>query len=332
MAMPMFSIVVPCYNVEPYLNNCIDSVIKQSYIDFEVLLINDGSTDGTLDVCKIWEKSDERIHVINKTNEGLSLTRNLGIKEAHGKYIVFLDGDDYLESKALEEIFNVIQEDTEIIITRLIEDFGDTIIIKDKEMKSYFDSGISAVKGIQWVMNKTDNTWPSVKYIVSKEYLQAHRLEFKAGYIHEDMDWTSNLFAFANNIAVCYYPWYHHRMQRKGSITNVISSKRITDVIEMAYDIIEGSDSNIRFYSDECRQLVIDRIMMSTFGILIKYKYLKSKKDKKAVVECSKKYRTIFRYQPKRKFKVFMAVVNIFGFQMALELCSLVLAIINRGN
>ena len=323
MNTPMFSIVVPCYNVESYLDCCLESVVKQSYTDFEVLLINDGSTDETLGVCEKWEKADQRIRVISKPNEGLSMTRNFGIKEARGKYVVFLDGDDFIEEKSLEWFFSVIQEDTDVIITRLIEDFGDETNIKDEGIQAYFENDHSKETAIKWVMSKTQNSWPSVKYIASKKYLQEHELKFKAGYLHEDMDWTTNLFAFVKTIAVSYEPWYHHRMKRKGSITNVMSAKRITDVIEMAYNLIDSENAIVRQYPEECRGVVIDRIMKSVFETLVKYRELNTREEKKTVVKCAQKYKTIFRYQPKRKFKVFMAFVNILGFQLALDLYSL---------
>ena len=91
------SIIVPMYNAEKWLEKCVNSIIEQSYSNIEILLINDGSTDKTLEICKKIEKIDNRVRVIDKKNEGVSKTRNLGLENATGKYIKFVDSDDWLE-------------------------------------------------------------------------------------------------------------------------------------------------------------------------------------------------------------------------------------------
>ena len=95
------SIVVPVYNVEKYLKRCVDSLIEQSYSNLEILLVDDGSKDSSLSICKEYELKDSRIRVFHKENEGLGLTRNYGIERATGEYITFVDSDDYLTSDAI---------------------------------------------------------------------------------------------------------------------------------------------------------------------------------------------------------------------------------------
>lgn len=103
-----FSIIIPCYNVENYIENTVNSVLNQTFKDFEILLINDGSTDNTL---KILEKfDDERIKILNQENKGVSAARNLGIKNAKGKYFLFLDGDDEIDENLLLEANNIFKE------------------------------------------------------------------------------------------------------------------------------------------------------------------------------------------------------------------------------
>lgn len=112
MTTLFFSIIVPCYNTEKYLPTCIMSVLNQKYSDFELLLINDGSTDNTLNICKNFANKDKRIIVINKKNEGVSCARNTGLDYSKGKWIIFLDADDWLENNALEVIYNHIKLDS----------------------------------------------------------------------------------------------------------------------------------------------------------------------------------------------------------------------------
>ena len=100
--MPVFSVIIPVYKVEKYISRCIESVLKQSFSDFELLLVNDGSPDKSGIICDEYAKKDQRIKVFHKENGGVSSARNIGIKNACGKYIVFIDSDDEVERNYLE--------------------------------------------------------------------------------------------------------------------------------------------------------------------------------------------------------------------------------------
>ena len=103
------SIVVPVYNAEKYLPKCIDSILNQTFKNFELILVNDGSKDNSLIICEDYKVSDRRIKVINKKNEGVSIARNIGINSAKGKYIMFIDSDDWIESNMVEKMYDAIQ-------------------------------------------------------------------------------------------------------------------------------------------------------------------------------------------------------------------------------
>ena len=111
--MNSISIVIPVYNSEKYLKRCIKSVLKQTYIHFELILVNDGSTDKSLEICNEYKKRDNRIKVINKKNEGSIKARKAGIESATSDYITFIDSDDWIHSKTLENIDKRIKEDKE---------------------------------------------------------------------------------------------------------------------------------------------------------------------------------------------------------------------------
>ena len=105
MSNPVISIIVPVYNVEKYLDNCLKSILNQSFKDFEVILVNDGSKDKSGEICNIYSQKDSRIKVFNMENSGAGKARNKGLDLAQGKYIFFVDADDWLENNALEEHF-----------------------------------------------------------------------------------------------------------------------------------------------------------------------------------------------------------------------------------
>ena len=111
------SIIIPVYNVENYLEKCLNSILSQTFNDYEVILINDGSTDKTSTICDEFVKKDNRIKVIHKKNEGVSIARNVGIERACGEYILFFDGDDYVEPYCLEELYDTaIREKVDAVL------------------------------------------------------------------------------------------------------------------------------------------------------------------------------------------------------------------------
>ena len=114
--MPKISIIIPVYNVEPYLRRCIDSVLEQTMQDYEIVVVNDGSTDNSGSICDQYANQYDQIRVIHKQNGGLSDARNTGIKAATGDYILFLDSDDYLDTDALEKLWTGVNKNVDIII------------------------------------------------------------------------------------------------------------------------------------------------------------------------------------------------------------------------
>lgn len=116
MKLPLISIIIPVYNAEKTIGRAIKSILNQAALDFELILINDGSKDNSLQVMKELEDSDPRVRIFNLSNSGVSYARNYGIEHARGKYITFLDADDYYEGKALEGILSEMDEETQLII------------------------------------------------------------------------------------------------------------------------------------------------------------------------------------------------------------------------
>ena len=119
--MVEITIIIPCYNVEEYLEECLDSVINQTFTDFEVICINDGSTDNTLNILERYSKNDSRIRIINQDNKGLAASRNVGLENSSGKYICFLDADDYLDLNTFQETYDIAEDkSTDVIFFKLI--------------------------------------------------------------------------------------------------------------------------------------------------------------------------------------------------------------------
>lgn len=145
----LISIVVPVYNVEKYLRRCLDSLINQTYKNIEIILVNDGSTDNSLEICKEYAQNDSRIKIISKKNEGLGMARNTGIDNASGQYICFFDSDDFVEISAVEKLHNVIVKEQPQIVCfgfknlNSNEDIINTYIPDANKMNFYGDDVIN---------------------------------------------------------------------------------------------------------------------------------------------------------------------------------------------
>lgn len=143
--MPKISIIVPVYNVEKYLENCINTILKQSFTDFELLLIDDGSTDASSGICDRYQEQDARIRVRHQSNQGVSAARNLGLSLAQGDYIYFVDSDDYLHERLLEQLYGLAEE------TR-----AEVTICGFKATRSLLEPTQGEVKGIRRTLDQTE--------------------------------------------------------------------------------------------------------------------------------------------------------------------------------
>ena len=232
-----FSIIVPAYNVEKYLADCIEDILSQSFADFEILLIDDGSTDKTLKIAEEYAKKDNRIKVFSKENAGLSHTRNYGIERAAGRYIYFVDSDDLLEKDALKNIETVIAEkqDADIIATRyriLDEKTGELKVVNKFPVSVLSaDSHMTATEQYEACFLYDDISTMSQLYVAKKSYLIKTGLKFFEGILHEDELWTPQLFLNAESIGYCESSCYVYRVNREGAITNKFSIKHYRDRI-----------------------------------------------------------------------------------------------------
>lgn len=315
----LFSFIVPCYNVQDYLEECVKSILSQTYRNYEIILVDDGATDSTPELCDRLAASDERICVCHKENGGLSDARNCGMERAKGDYFVFVDSDDFISEKALECFVPCIQESQpDVLLTRLSDYFSNAYIVEqDTGMEAFFSDGVTLEKALDWDMKRSESSWPAQKKILSQNFIRKYKLRFLNGFLHEDVDWSSRVMMYAETFGVCTVPWYYHRMQREGSITNTVSYKRLTDVIKMSAKLIYGEEMHL--VADERRAIIADRIMRSVYSTLVFYGEL-SKEGKAAVVECCKEYRKVFQSAPEGRHKVFTVFVRVFGFRISLSL------------
>ena len=157
----ILSIVVPVYNVEKYLSECIESILNQTFRDYELILVDDGSTDRCPQICDEFALKDERIRVIHQKNAGVSAARNAGIENANGKYVMFVDSDDYIAPTLYENLLKGMSENTDLVISGLVRDYG------HKKIKESVDDVIKC--NIE-ELRKNYDTYPSMNSPCAKLY------------------------------------------------------------------------------------------------------------------------------------------------------------------
>lgn len=231
-----FSVIVPIYKVEKYLAQCIESVIKQSYQNFELILVDDGSPDACPDICDSYAKKDRRIQVVHKENEGLSQARNTGLERAKGKYIFFLDGDDYMAKGAMEKIAQILEENPSIdMLTsphKSIDKDGREsqvpLPVKTSHLKMDRDHYIDKLQKSQ------GGYWAAWKNTYRREIIEKNKIRFKKGLIGaEDCDFFMNFVRRAENFSFNHTPSVYYRIGREGSITKTMSKEAILGRIEV---------------------------------------------------------------------------------------------------
>lgn len=196
----LISIIVPVYNTSKYLEQCIKSILEQTYKKLEIILVNDGSTDQSPQICEKFRKSDSRITVIHQENQGLSAARNKGIEAATGKYLMFVDSDDYIGKDMVETLYSFLIEnnaDMSMCSFEYVTDTGDRVDVFNNPVK---DEVLSNVESLNKLLEQ--NSW---YYVVAwnKLYKKAlwDDLKYPVGYIHEDEAVIHKIFCQCNRIA-----------------------------------------------------------------------------------------------------------------------------------
>ena len=213
----MVSVVVPVYNMELYLHKCISSILEQTYSNYEIILVNDGSSDMSPRICDEYSEKYTKIKVIHKTNGGLSDSRNCGVEAAAGDYVMFVDADDYLDSFAMSTLVNVIKE-TKTNIAQM----KSYIVNEDYTIRLNQSTGTGAIRVVtsqQYIRNICNKTGSEsvCDKLFAKKILQQYK--FEVGRLNEDFLFLSSVLMSGESIAEVDYSGYFY-YQRPGSISH----------------------------------------------------------------------------------------------------------------
>ena len=239
----MISVIVPVYNVEEYLEECLESIQYQTYTDIEVILVNDGSTDSSKEICERFCQADNRFKLINQENQGQSVARNRGVKESVGQFIMFVDSDDVINTNVLEVLLPYMKTDVDIVecrMTRKKEEFflnkTSTIVFEGNSKEAILNC--IAFKEVKYC---------AFKKLYRREIVQ--KIPFLEGYIYEDVFTGINYLKHIRKIVVIDYIGYYYRVHANSTMTKSFNEKDL-DIFKVGNQLIDSfkDDENMLPY------------------------------------------------------------------------------------
>lgn len=312
--MVPFSIIVPVFNVEKYLKECVESILEQTFPFFELILVDDGSNDNSGKMCDSYREKDNRITVVHKENGGLSSARNAGLEIAEGEYIIFVDSDDFWDDvdalKQINEHLSFCKTDVILFPIKRYYDELDRITLTinmtvdiDKT-KTYRKQEVK-----RYLVENNLYRASACNKIIKKQLIDEYCLRFREGYLSEDVDWCGDILQYANTFDYFDKPFYCYRQQRTNSITSQKTEKLVIDKIYMCE---RGYQQVLNIKDGEEKSLL---------GSYYAYEYsvaigISGKVKNRDVLQRIKKLQPLLEYDICRKVKKVNILMKILGFEL----------------
>lgn len=310
-----FSVIVPVYKAEGYLEQCVESVLQQTYTDFELILVDDGSPDRCPEMCDELAEKDSRIKVLHKENGGASSARNAGLDIASGEYIMFLDSDDYWnDENALQEVYDKAKFGTDIVI------FGctDWDIHTNKKVvsRSSYNQEIMQSNDknmiLHYLLSEKKLPGGPTVFMTRRDLIERLKIRFKEGITAEDYDWVLSIFLNASNFAAIDDPFYTYRKRQEGSVT---TSSQLNIINGISYTLDKWIVESEKISSSVVRRDVLNYLAhIYTTGVIMIARL--SSENKKIAIESLKTYKNILKTSYWKKTKAVRFSLAIFGYRI----------------
>ena len=315
--MVKISIIIPVYNTSHYLNRCVDSIINQDFTDYEIILIDDGSTDSSGNICNQYSNMYRFITTIHKENGGLSDARNEGLKYATGEYILFIDSDDYISENSLVSLNDTINESPE----------ADVIFL---EVFKLFDEilGESHEKVLAHIANLPKFPASASSKLVRRAIILDNGLYFVKNQLNEDIDWTIHLLITAKTFNYCPNYCYYYRQNRADSITHTAGYKDLLSLM----DIIKKW--SIDFYDTQSSKhfsKFIDSFLAYEYVMALSLYNRLNKLEKKLLKKELKFFSWLLAASKNKKVRIVKYFYKIFGLEIVSKMLSKYLELRNKA-
>lgn len=301
------SVVVPIYNVEKYLKNCIETIINQTYKNIEIILVDDGSTDNCPKICDEYRKKDSRIKVIHKKNGGLSDARNQGLKLSRGEYICFIDSDDFIDKRFIEILYKeCCLNNAEIAMCKYEKVLENEEVVEDKG-KSYKKETISGRDSIIGIYEGkiVDFGFVAWNKLYKRKLFENNNIDYPFGKYNEDTFTTFRLLYNSKKVVKIDLSLYYYRIRIGSIMKSKMTTKKITDHVDA--DIY-----NIEYYKEKKDEYLLKLSLNYFFRDIILLLKKIDKKDKKNIEKYYIKYWE--NYSKKIKFKKYKKIIYLYFF------------------
>lgn len=283
----LLSIIVPVYNVEKYLSKCVDSLLTQdlSAEEYEIVLVDDGSTDHGGKICEEYVLSHPNVKVIHQQNSGLSAARNSGIDVAKGKYIQFVDSDDYLEQNVLKALVEKMESDNLDVLRFNYRNVNELyeVVEPNKDPKRFVSYSDEVCNGLTFLNERLGPACYAWQFMLRRELLTD--CQFKEGIYFEDTEWTPRMLLKANRVLSKDIIAYNYLL-RKGSITQSVDEKKKRKVLDDKLLLIDALKSQMQRVEDKrWFEGIIAQTVISIISYVAANYYSKRKEVLKALVE-----------------------------------------------
>ena len=233
----MISVIVPVYNAERYLEECLNSIQQQSYTDIEVILVNDGSTDHSKTICERYCEEDSRFYFLNQTNQGQSVARNVGVAASKGEFIAFVDSDDIIQKNYLEKLMQYMTEEVDIVESNFTVSKKDFLVENSKETTILFEGNSN--EAVKIFPNHVLSVNPVTK-LYRREIVES--LPYPEGLIFEDIYCGIGMLKYIRKIIKIDYVGYYYRQHQASTMHQDFSPKKL--------DVFTVCDKLVELYTD----------------------------------------------------------------------------------
>jgi len=310
----MLSFIIPVYNVEKYIRECVESILQQITDECEIILVNDGSTDSSGDICSQYAENDMRIHVINKENGGLSSARNAGLTIAKGKYITFVDSDDKVFANSISKILTWIKSGgTDLCFLKVAKLYPDgTMQDMDEGIyASQFQFG-NRKEAIKYLASRSKFPGSSCAKLFRRDFLLTNNLHFPYDRRYsEDLGFMGDCILYARSFDALDIPYYQYRQNRQGSITNKITSKNFYDLFKFITESAEKLTIHTKAKNFTSKSVMA--FVAYEYSVLLYLYQFIAKKDKGRALKRLEEYKWVLNFAGCKKIKIISYLCKIFG-------------------
>ncbi len=316
------SFVVPIYNVKDYLRECIDSLLNQNVDDYEIILVDDGSTDGSGVICDEYALNHNIINVIHQKNMGQATARNIGIYRSTGNYIAFIDGDDFIEKECLHNIQDYIManDSPDVLFLKafkhdrkgnrklLDEEFDEKRIVHQKREEV-----------IQYISKRNKFPGSSCTKIVKKKLMLDKGIFFEDGKVVNDLQWVKRILFSAESFGYYNKPYYYYRQNRKGSVTNSISLRNYRDRMELYSSWVDEMNST----TNKVEREALKNFLAYEYPIMVLDYGKLAEKDRKAAGEWLVNNKSLVGYRTNKSNRIIKILIDSIGIVKTSKLLNL---------